>query len=127
TSMPEAVTNLPRRPSWVDRLDFHSAAARSAVPARAAQIGDAADRVAALLATLPTPAVVPTHGDLNVANLFVADGRPSALIDVDSLGPGHHEDDLATLLAHLAVLPALAPTQYTRVPAVLEDWLAAFG
>ena len=36
--------------------------------------------------------------DLNVANLFVDGGRPAAVIDVDSLGPGRREDDLATLL-----------------------------
>lgn len=126
-SLPDAVVDLARRPSWVDRLDFHAAAARSAVPSRAEQIAGAADRVTSLLAAARPAAVVPTHGDLNVANLFVRDGAPSALIDVDSLGPGHREDDLATLLAHLAVLPALAPSQYPHVPEVFEHWLAAFG
>src|SRR5690606_14788821 len=125
--LPDAVATLPRRPSWVDRLDVHAAAARSALPARAGEVAEVAERVTALLAALPEPALVPTHGDLNVANLFVTDGRPSALIDVDALGPGHLEDDLATVLAHLAVLPSLAPAQYTGVPAVLADWLAVLA
>lgn len=125
--LPDAVATLPRRPSWVDRLDFHAAAARSALPSRAGEVTEVAERVTALLAVLPEPALVPTHGDLNVANLFVTDGRPSALIDVDALGPGHLEDDLATVLAHLAVLPSLAPAQYTGVPAVLADWLAVLA
>jgi len=126
-SLPAPVIELPLRPSWVDRLDFHTAAASSALPARADEIDDVARRVADVLATVPVAAVVPTHGDLNVANLFVQDARPAAVIDVDSLGPGRRADDLATLLAHLQVLPALAPHIYTEVPAVVHRWYAAFA
>ena len=50
----------------------------------------------------------------------------SRIIDVDSAGPGLREDDLACLLAHLAVLPTLAPGAYPRVPAVLAEWQRAF-
>lgn len=126
-TLPDGVLELTRRPSWVDRLEFHAAAARGALPTRAREVADVVRRVEAVLAGVPAPRTVPTHGDLNVANLFVSDGRPSSLIDVDSLGPGYREDDLATLLAHLAVLPGLAPEQYATVPAVVEEWTAAFA
>ncbi len=123
-SLPAAVGELTLRPSWVDRLDFHAAAARSALPERAGEIDAVAGRVAAVLADLPEAPLVATHGDLNVANLFVRDGAPSALIDVDSLGPGRRADDLATLLAHLLVLPPLAPTIYPQVDELAAAWRA---
>lgn len=126
-SMPAQVTQLPLRPSWVDRIDFHAAAARSALPERAAEIDDVTLRLGAVLARSGRVAEVPTHGDLNVANLFVDGGRPAAVIDVDSLGPGRREDDLATLLAHMLVLPSLAPETYTGVPAVIRRWHSAFA
>ena len=125
--LPDAVSDLDRRPSWADRLDFHAAAARAALPDRADEVSDVVRRVGATLASAPVAPVVPTHGDLNVANLFVADRQPSALIDVDSIGPGRRVDDLATLLAHLAVLPSLAPEQYGVVPAVLRSWTPVFA
>ena len=126
-TLPDGVLELTRRPSWVDRLDFHAAAAQGALPTRAHEVADVVRRVEAVLAAVPASRTVPTHGDLNVANLFVRAGHPSSLIDVDSLGPGHREDDLATLLAHLSVLPALAPEQYPTVPAVVREWTAAFA
>lgn len=126
-SLPLRALDLDRRPSWVDRLDFHAAAARAALPGRGVDVDAVVRRVTAVLAAAPGTATVVTHGDLNVANLFVDDGAPSALIDVDSLGPGRREDDLATLLAHLAVLPALAPQQYGAVPSVLARWREAFA
>lgn len=41
---------------------------------------------------------------------------PSALIDVDTLGPGRRADDLACLLAHLLTLPTLDADGYAEVP-----------
>lgn len=126
-SMPAQVADLPLRPSWVDRLDFHASAARTALPDRASEVNGVARRVAARLAEQSGTSSVPTHGDLNVANLFVDGGRVAGVIDVDSLGPGRRADDLATLLAHLLVLPALAPQTYARVPEVIQRWREAFG
>ncbi|WP_420111719.1 phosphotransferase [Pseudactinotalea sp.] len=126
-SMPAEVAELPLRPSWVDRLDFHAAAARSALPARASEVDGVARRVSAVLAAEAVASAVPTHGDLNVANLFVDGGRVAGVIDVDSLGPGRRADDLATLLAHLLVLPALAPQTYALVPEVTARWREAFA
>ncbi|MEY9862740.1 aminoglycoside phosphotransferase (APT) family kinase protein [Catenulispora sp. GAS73] len=43
------------------------------------------------------------HGDLNPSNIFLVDGRISALVDAEALGKGSRFHDLATLLtyAHL--------------------------
>ena len=65
---------------------------------------------------------MPTHGDFYEANIFTADGRVSAVIDLDSLGPGLREDDLATLLGHLAVLRSLAPTIYPHGDELVIEW-----
>src|SRR5699024_10359165 len=64
------------------------------------------------------------HGDLYEANLLMDDGRVSTVLDVDAVGPGHRVDDLACLLAHVSVLPHLAPRTYPAVPAVLASWTA---
>ncbi len=53
--------------------------------------------------------------------------RVAALLDVDTLGPGHRVDDLACLVGHLAVLPALAPAVYGGVGGLVERCLAVFG
>lgn len=68
-----------------------------------------------------TPAV-PVHGDFHPSNIFLdPDGqRVSALIDTDTVGPGYRADDLATLYAHLTVLPSFDAVGYARVPALLD-------
>ncbi|MBX9245107.1 phosphotransferase, partial [Actinotalea ferrariae] len=103
----------------------HASAAAVAVPARAAEIARLRDALAEVLARTDAGPVVATHGDLHEANLLVDDGALVGLLDVDALGPGHRVDDLACLLAHLSVLPALAPGTYRHVPGALRRWLAA--
>ncbi|HUH08329.1 MAG TPA: phosphotransferase [Egibacteraceae bacterium] len=44
------------------------------------------------------------HGDFYESQVLVADGRISALLDIDEMRPGDALDDVATLLAHLDVL-----------------------
>jgi len=52
--------------------------------------------------------VVATHGDFHEGQLTVTrvgEGwRPSGLLDVDTVGPGHRVDDLACLVAHAIAL-----------------------
>ncbi|WP_442859150.1 phosphotransferase [Arthrobacter sp. CAN_A214] len=74
--------------------------------------------------TDPGP-MVPSHGDFYEANLLMAGGRVSGLLDVDALGPGHLVDDLACFLGHLAVLPAVN-RRYVHAPAALEHFGDAF-
>ncbi|UFU02454.1 aminoglycoside phosphotransferase family protein [Ruania suaedae] len=126
-TLPAEVLDLPRRPSWVDRADFHAEAARAALPARAEEISALEGGIVTLLAGRPAPTMVATHGDFYEANVFTAGGRVRGAIDLDSLGPGAREDDLATLLGHMSVLPALAPGIYHHVPELTEDWFEGFA
>lgn len=123
--LPAGLADLPRRPAWADRLRHHTDAAATAVPGRARDIEAVSRRVADLLRTSDAGPVVPTHGDLHDANLLLTGDRITGLLDVDGAGPGHRVDDLACLLGHLSVLPALAPQVHRHVPAALPRWAAA--
>jgi len=48
------------------------------------------------------------------------------MIDIDTVGPGHREDDLACMVAHLAVLPTLSPGHYPRGAGLADSWATAF-
>lgn len=125
--LPAATLALPRRPSWAERVTHHALAAAAAHPTRPEEIlalGAAIDRL--VRATDPGP-VVPTHGDLHEANLLMDGGRLVGLLDVDSLGPGHRVDDLACLLGHVSVLPAVAPDVHRHVPGQLLRWVTRLG
>lgn len=124
-ALPDGVTDLTLRPSWSARMDFHAATARQHVPAEAERIDRLARTIQSILDLGRHGPTVPTHGDCYEANIFV-DGGSLSFIDVDSAGPGLREDDLACLLAHLAVLPTLAPGAYDRVPALLATWQREF-
>ncbi len=78
-----------------------------AVPASvAAGLVTAADRIAAAASSAPpVPHLpVPVHGDFHHAQLLVRGRRISALLDVDTAGPGDRADEWATLIGHLSVL-----------------------
>lgn len=126
-SLPAQGLELRRRSSWADRIDFHAAAAASRLPEHADRIGALREQLEALRDSSPAGPVVVTHGDLYEANMFVEDGQISGIIDVDSLGPGHLVDDVATLLAHLAVLPDLAPSTYPNVATQVQQWWSEFA
>ncbi|MEN0071344.1 MAG: hypothetical protein AAGC63_10080 [Propionicimonas sp.] len=123
--LPAAVLELPRRPSWSENLDFHAATARQQLPDATDRIDRLAGRVRQVLDAGRHGPLVPTHGDFYEANVFV-DGATLRFIDVDSVGPGLREDDLACCLAHLAVLPGLDRHSYGRVPEVLDAWQYGF-
>lgn len=88
-----------------------------------------ADALAEALAPLWARNLV--HGDFNDANVLVADGRVTGLVDLDRSGPGDPRDDLATLLAHLTALAIYRPgfdTQIRRYrDAIGRAWRARFG
>jgi hypothetical protein len=124
--LPDELMTLDRRPSWSERLDFHAATAVERLPSEAARIAALAARVQQVLDGAPVGPLVPTHGDFYEANIMV-DGDRLRLIDLENAGPGRREDDLACLLAHLAVLPGLSPDHYPRVPDVLAEWTQDFS
>ncbi|WP_298582790.1 phosphotransferase [uncultured Kocuria sp.] len=130
-ALPAAALELPARPSWTDRVLAYGHAAAVALPeerARIERLAVAIDR--ARRDTDPGP-TVPAHGDLYEANLLVGPdgcgefGPVTGLLDVDAVGPGHRVDDLACLVAHLAVLPTVHD-RYAHAPAAVERLLAGF-
>src|SRR5262249_45949716 len=56
---------------------------------------------------------VPVHGDFYDGQLFAEDGRVTALLDIDTAGPGERSDEWATLLAHLSPLALDTPGRET--------------
>ncbi len=125
-ALPAETVRLPRRESWSDRIDFHAEGAAVALPQLRHEILGLTAELKQLLMSAPVGAVVATHGDFYEANIFTVNGRASAVIDVDSVGPGRRDDDLACLLGHVSVLPNLSPEHYARVAEVVEQWRADF-
>jgi len=105
--MPAELLSLPRREAWADRTPSYGHAAATALPDQARRIRSLVEHLQRQLDCSDRGPVVPTHGDLYEANLLVADGRISCVLDIDGTGPGHRVDDLACFLGHLAVLPTV--------------------
>ncbi|MBO1752379.1 aminoglycoside phosphotransferase family protein [Actinotalea sp. BY-33] len=124
-TLPPQLLDLPRRPSWAERVRDHAAAARAALPGQAERVDRLTTELVELMAASDPGPVVPTHGDLHDANLLLAGAEVVGLLDVDAVGPGHRVDDLACLLGHLSVLPAMAPEVHRHVPATVRRWTQA--
>ena len=124
--LPAAALDLPRRTPWAENYPIYAEFLDRRLGGEAAvRLGRFIEPVWDGRALGP---LVPTHGDFHAANVFFDDaGRVSALLDVDTLGPGHRVDDLACFCAHLAVLPSLDPEAYPGVPALLARLLGHFA
>lgn len=123
--LPDEVAQLPRHPSWSERVTYYGHAAATALPGEQERAKEIVDAVTRLMHSSDPGPVVPTHGDFYEANIFLSHQREvSALLDVDAVGPGYRVDDLACLLGHVSVLPCLAPEIYTEVPHTLAVWWA---
>jgi hypothetical protein len=125
-AFPDGVMDLPRRVPWAEHARLYASGAALALPGEAPALRELGARIAELVARTDPGPDVPTHGDLYEANLLVTGGTITGLLDIDSVGPGHRVDDLACLIGHALVLPALAPATYPLVPAAVGRWLAAF-
>lgn len=126
--LPAAGLELPGRPAVADRVRAYAHQLVERIPEVAAPAALVVDAVDRLHPETLGPLVV-THGDLHPANLWwqpdgVAPGD-LALIDVDTVGPGLLVDDLATLVAHLTVLPSL-DAAYRAAPVWKDLCLASF-
>jgi hypothetical protein len=124
--LPAAVMTLTARPSWAEHLSFHGEAAASALPSRRNEIAAIVGRIRRFVDAEPTGPLVPVHGDFYEANIFVDHGVPRQLIDVDAVGPGRREDDLACLLGHMAVLPVVSARHFAGLESVVDSWAQAF-
>lgn len=122
--LPVEAMLLSRRPSWTDRWGHYAHAATTAVPELGERIAAVAQRIQELMLGVDPGPEVPAHGDLYEANLLVTGSAVTAVLDVDSVGPGYRADDLACLLAHVSVLPHVAPGTYPNVREILADWTA---
>ena len=122
--LPVEVCGLSRRRSWTDEVQHYGRVVASALPEEADRVRGLADRVEAL--TSGAPADEPTHGDLYEAQLLLDGGRISGLLDVDTAGPGRRADDLACLLAHVAVLAQTEPAHRATTHALGARWRRAF-
>ena len=135
--LPVEGATLPRRAPWADRLDHYLRTLATLHGVDPGRLGRLEARIGAVVDTRDPGPVVTTHGDLHAANLLLdpaspgrGRGRPArvgGLLDVDTLGPGHLVDDLACAVAHLAVLPALAPGAYEGADGLVARCLDVFG
>ena len=123
--LPEATMQLPTRPAWSDGLYRYVRAAILALPQHHDRIRLLQKRLEFLLDSSERGERLPTHGDFYVANILLKDGKVSALLDLDSLGPGYRVDDLACFLGHLAILPTIGQKNQSAVSA-LENYGEAF-
>ena len=138
TSLPRAGLALPRRPAWADRSAHYLGALAAVHGVDAARLSALREAIGGVVAAGDPGPLVVTHGDLHAGNLLLdpeadpahdggAGPRVGAVLDVDTLGPGHLVDDLACAVAHLAVLPSLDPAAYAGVGGLVDRCLDDFG
>lgn len=110
--LPEAIVGLPDRIPELSRM-VEVTSSISAVPRMAELLArllpTQADRIAALAERIGPDAVterVVAHGDYHEAQLLVADGAITGVLDVDTVGWGRPAEDAAVMLAHLTLWSA---------------------
>ncbi|AXR73072.1 MULTISPECIES: phosphotransferase [Auritidibacter] len=103
--LPDQLVDLPHRASWAERVSEFAVGAQHQFLGQAGRIEQLSTEIHRRLdATDPGPQVA-VHGDLYEAHLLLdpTTGAIRSILDVDAAGPGHHIDDLACLIGHLAV------------------------
>ncbi|MFF5791510.1 aminoglycoside phosphotransferase family protein [Paeniglutamicibacter sp. NPDC012692] len=106
--LPPELMDLPARRAWSDGILRYRQAAVLALPAHHERIDVLVQRIGHHVAHSDRGPLVPVHGDFYDGNILMRGGAISAILDLDSLGPGHRVDDLACFLGHLAVLPSIS-------------------
>jgi aminoglycoside phosphotransferase len=124
-AMPREVATLPRRNPWTDAIDQYAAMVAAALPSLEGRLQWLVDQVRGGLAGIG-PGTEPTHGDFHEGQLFVADGRVTGLLDIDTVGPGRRADDLACLIAHLSTVQRMSTVQAARVSQLVRTWMPVF-
>lgn len=122
---PESM-DLPLRRPWAERSRHYADAACNVLPEHAGRILTLQQGIAEAIERFGQGPRVPTHGDFHAANILMTGVAITALLDVDTIGPGQRVDDLACLVGHLTVLPCLAPQTYVHVPTTVARWLSVF-
>lgn len=124
-AMPREVATLSRRSPWTDAIDQYAAMVAAALPPLESRLRWLVDQVRGGLAGIE-PGNDATHGDFHEGQLFVADGRVTGLLDIDTVGPGRRADDLACLVAHLSTVQRMSSVQAARVSQLLRTWIPVF-
>jgi hypothetical protein len=124
-AMPPGVAALDRHRPWADAVDQYATMVGAALPEAGPMLEAMVSAIRSGLSGIAA-GDEPTHGDFYEAQLFVRSGRISGILDVDTIGPGRRADDLACLVAHLATVQRMNPTQAARVQRLLSAWLPVF-
>jgi hypothetical protein len=104
-ALPTELMTLTPEPSNLEMVDYYAGVLRCVAADEPTVLTRLADVVQALHSVEAQPEeVVPVHGDFHEAQLFADKGRVTAVLDIDSAGPGERSDEWATLLAHLSAL-----------------------
>lgn len=99
------------RPSLVERARGHADFIAAITPDLALR----AHRLAQAIDNAATPEATSTiHGDFHASQIVVNSDTVTGLVDIDTVGPGEHTDDLANLLAHLEALASATPQLANR-------------
>lgn len=123
-ALPDELMLLAPRPTHLQLVDDRADVLRYAAADEPAVLRQVADLVAALHAVeVRSQKSVPTHGDFYEGQLLAENGRVTAVLDIDTAGPGERADEWATLLAHLSVL-ALDVTGRATAPGYRDAVLA---
>ncbi|MDO8145694.1 MULTISPECIES: phosphotransferase [Isoptericola] len=123
--LPDSVAELPLRTSWSENAGHYASVIGAAMPAEADRARHLAETIATRIAGQRPDE--PTHGDLYEAQVMLADGRITGLLDVDSAGPGRRADDLACLVAHIETLSLLRGWDNERLHALALEYAAGFA
>ena len=115
-ALPAELMMLAPRPSHLQMVDYHAGVLRCAAADELEVLTRVAEVVEVLHSVEAQPEeMVPVHGDFYEGQLLADDGRVTAVLDIDTAGPGERSDEWATLLAHLSAL-ALEPPGGKRPP-----------
>ena len=112
-----------QRPSLVERVSGHAGFIATIVP----ELSLRAHRVATAIEEMATPEPMRTiHGDFHASQVVVNHGSATGLVDIDTVGPGEHTDDMANFLAHLDALASAKPAVADRITAFGVDTIQGF-
>ena len=104
-ALPAELMTLTPEPSHLQMVDHHAGVLHCVAGDEPTVLTRLAEVVEGLHSVNAQPEeTVPVHGDFHEGQLFADDGRVTAVLDIDTAGPGERSDEWATLLAHLSAL-----------------------
>lgn len=124
-AMPGEVSHLARRPPWSDAVDHYAGVITAAMPDQAGRLGWMCGLIHDGLDLIEV-GMEPTHGDFHEGQVFVAEGQPSGILDIDTIGPGRRADDLACMVAHLSTVQRMNAEQAAAVHRLIRTWVPVF-